>query len=61
MRKLVMIVAVLLCTGMVVNANTIISKAATSKEVKMSVEKKHKKHKKSQSKSEAAKPANSQK
>jgi hypothetical protein len=46
MKKIVMLLAVLLGTTFIVNANTITTKAATVKEVKAKVTKKHQKAKK---------------
>jgi hypothetical protein len=46
MKKIVMLLAVLLGTTVMVNANTITKKATTSKEVKATTVSKHKKHRK---------------
>lgn len=46
MRKVVMLMAVLLGTSFMVNANTITKKADTSKEVRLDKHKKHRKVKK---------------
>ncbi|TBX70968.1 hypothetical protein EZL74_00260 [Flavobacterium silvisoli] len=56
MKRVVMLLAVLLGTSVMVNANTI-TKKATTKEVKTNVERKHRKAKKMHRKAAAVKPA----
>jgi hypothetical protein len=57
MRKIVMLLAVLLGTSFMVNANTVSPKANTSKEVRAHGHKKHRKVRKADSKkAEAEKP-----
>ncbi len=55
MKRVVMLLAVLLGTSVMVNANTI-TKKATTKEVKANVERKHRKAKKMNRKAATAKP-----
>ncbi|WP_333600962.1 hypothetical protein [Flavobacterium sp.] len=55
MKKVVMLLAVLLGTSVMVNANTI-TKKATTKEVKATAVRKHKRAKKAAKKAETAKP-----
>ena len=56
MRKVVMLVAVLLGTSFMVNANTINKKATTSKEVRADRHKKHRKAKKAAMNAQTSKP-----
>ena len=56
MRKAVMLLAVLLGTSFMVNANTINKKPGTTKEVRADRHKKHRKVKKAATNAEAVKP-----